>query len=403
MKFSAIHHPAVVPFATLASCCALFCNACAAKQDPAPITITDSSLAPAAQPSGMMFVPDSAKRTPSGFAYISISPGSGQKPSPNDAVNTVLTVRNIQGQIVDTANATFAIRHSNPFFEEILPLIEIGETIRVWGESRERIWDIQIVSVNGDFAAPYDAAAPPASASVLAPYSDVFWRLVENGTGPAPQDGQFIRVFMTRWNSDGEILESNRQSRGLIVLLNDEQKNTDPLHRNIFKRLSQGAHARLWIPGAHIGLSHDIVEDIWLAEILSELDPPAQLVPPASNPDVIHIQNTQFLRLKRTDPHAPLLQDGQSVDVSLACFNTGSGEIVDATALRQTPHIMQLTPEIGIWRDIMKLAAPGDSFITWIAQSDLPESVGLPLTCKVRVNAVVQQNGKNNAAPHNEK
>ena len=330
----------------------------------------------------ILLVPEDARRTPSGLAYISLSPGSGEKPDPRTAVDVMLRVRNLEGVVTDEARGTMAIAHSSPFFEEILPLMSLGETVRVWGESKERIWEIEMISVNEAYLPPSDVAEPPGDAQALSSFEDVKWRVVELGNGEKISQGQALRVHVTRWNRAGEILESSRAGKGMLLFMNDAQKKADPVHHDIFLAMRDGEHIRVWIPGDRLLHTEDIVEDIWIEEVLEGLRIPAT-EPPR---DALALEE---VRLKyEVASGGNKLEAGQAVEVEMACWH--GQDLIDASYLRGRHDVMELTEKLGVWMDIMTSVAPGDVFVTWIPASSLPESVGMDLTCRVHVYDVVE-------------
>ena len=122
----------------------------------------ESASAPAESTSSesSMMMPEDALKSPGGYAYIVLVKGNGTKPAHTAAVNVRLRVRSVDGNIVDEDTGTIAVAHSTPFLEEMIGLMEIGETIRVWGESQARIWEIELLSVDTTYDAPEDAAPP---------------------------------------------------------------------------------------------------------------------------------------------------------------------------------------------------------------------------------------------------
>ncbi len=359
--------------------CSLSCllTACASTPLPAPEEPMSS------QTSESMMIPDNALKTASGYAYIFLKQGTGIKPAHTDAVKVHLRVVNVEGTLVDESDATLAIAHSTPFLEEILPVMELGAVVRVWGESQARIWEIEMISVDEAYRAPEDVAAPPQDALTLDGFEQVHWRMVEPGTGENAHTGQAVRLHASRWKTDGEILESNRAGRGMVVFLNDESKQLDPIHDAMIHQMNLGAHARIWIPGAMTGMTFDLVEDLWLDEFLPQLETPKNLAKPDDNlteiePDAAWIQFS-------TQTNAQKLAENDAVEVDMTCWNGSTGVLIDSTYLRENRDVMEIKPALGVWFKIMQQAAPGDEFMTWIKASALPEQVNMDLVCHVHV------------------
>ena len=69
----------------------------------------------------------------------------------------------------------------------------------------------------------------------------------------------------------------------------------------------------------------------------------------------------------------------------MTCWNGSTGALIDSSYLRGSHDVMEITPALGVWHDIMQQAAPGDVFMAWIKASALPEQVNMDLTCHVQV------------------
>lgn len=364
-----------------------FLTACATTSNVAVSESSTESAQTETQESGdngSMLIPENALRTESGYAYVVLKPGNGQKPAMTDAVQVHLRVLNVEGAVVDEESATVAYSHSTPFVTEMLSLMEIGEQVRAWGESQARIWEIELMGIDETYRAPEDAAAAPEDAFHLPDYDDVRWRLIEPGKGEIAHTGQALRVQASRWKSNGEILESNRASRGQIVFLNDESQQLDPLHNAMLRQMNEGAHVRMWIPAVLIGTDYDLVEDMWLAEYLTQLDVPNELTVPDDKNVIAILPDGAWIRFD-TQGNAEKLVENDAVQVDMTCWNAANGVLIDSSILRGAHDVMEIKPALGIWFDIMKQAAPGAEFMAWIKASAMPEQVNMDLTCRVQV------------------
>jgi len=329
--------------------------------------------------SDSMMIPTDAHHSPLGYAYIVLSPPTGSKPPQQAAVDVHFLIRDATGTIVDESKATLAMWHSTPFLEEILSLMSIGETVRVWGESRTRIWEISLLGVNESYNAPPDVAHSPPDASTTS--QGASWRLVELGEGKLPNPNQVIRFHATRWRSTGEILESSRASDGILLLLNEQLARTDPLHYERFLDMPVGTHIRIWIP-AHVWHGEvDVVEDLWLTEIIEILDPPADLAPPA---DLMPLMDGIWF-LSQSSPSDQILKHGQIIHVDMTCWKSLTGELIEASRLRPDHHEMLISDSLGIWQDVMTNAHVGEAFRVWLSAHVLPEGIEFDMTCRVKV------------------
>lgn len=347
-----------------------------------PTSALGQSLSESSEPDSMM-IPEGARRTPSGYAYVTLRAGR-EKPLATDAVRVHLKVLTVEGAVVDENDATLAVSHSTPFFEEFLPQMAIGEKIRVWGD-RARIWEIEMLSVDEHFRAPEDVASAPADALTVPGTEEVRYRILEPGHGAKPKAGQALRVQATRWKDSGEILESNRDSRGMVIFLTQEATQVDPVHDAVLRELNEGAHARLWIPASMLGAEFGMTEDLWLVEFLHDLDVPAELEAPDDAQIVEPDAAWMRFEARSESADAAKLAENEAVAVEMTCWNGQTGALVDSSLIRDKHDIMEIKPALGIWQKIMMQAAPGDIFMAWIKAAALPEQVNMDLVCRVKV------------------
>ena len=374
---------------------ALIICGCAGNPESAPKSATeeartnDIEQASSSDAVDSMMIPDNALKSPGGYAYVILKPGNGTKPAHTAAVDVNLRVRSVDGGIVDEGKGTIAAAHSTPFLEEMIGLMEIGETIRVWGESQARIWEIELIGVNDVYNPPEDVGAVPSDAMVLPGFEDVHYRVIEQGDGSSKiQEGQVIRFHATRWKSNGEILESSRAGRGMLLFLNDSQKALDPIHHAMVLQMTTGAHVRLWLPAARIQADSDIVEDFWVAERVFELEPP-ELKVPEDKAGLTEIAKDVWMRFDARNESPVLLKDSDAAEVDMTCWRAETGDLIEASYIREKHDVMDITQELGIWYDIMKNAAPGDTFVAWIGAKSLPKSVNMDLVCRMKVFGIV--------------
>ena len=347
------------------------------------VTPTPSNLAESLEFDSML-IPDHAQRTRSGYVYAYLRHGTNEMPAVTDAVRVHVTVRNLEGSILDDQEATISVSHSTPFLEEILPILDVGSAVRVWGESPSRIWDIALVGIDLEYRAPEDVAGPPDDAQVLPGFDGVWWKVLDPGHGPTAKTGQNLRIQATRWDRDGAVLESNRATEGMAVQLVPGSRQLDPIHFVVLHELREGAHARLWMQAETAGTPTDIVEDLWVARYLPELDAPSDLAVPLGDAGLVEVaKDAAWMRFITQNP-APKLAENDAVEVAMTCWNAASGELV--VARTQDSHdVMEISPNLGIWYDVMTHAAPGDSFMVWIRATALPAEVNMDLTCRVRI------------------
>ena len=353
---------------------------CASAQNVPVSSPVESETVEAQVDEGTMMIPENAMKTPSGLAYVYLEQGNGEKPD-IDAVKVHLRVLDVEGSLQGEESLSLALSHSTPFLEEMLPLLGIGDKVRVWGESRDRIWEIELLGVDEQFRAPSDASQPPSDALVLKGFDSIRWRVIESGNGEKAKLNQVFEIYASRWKSSGEILESNRSGKGQIVVLNEENAQIDPIHLAVLQELNEGAHVRLWIPSEMNGLNTDVVEDLWVGRHIAELDTPSELSVPTENVTVVEPDGA-WVRLERSSGTAKLVEN-DNVEVDMTCWDASNGNLVDAGLLHGHHEIMEIKPQLGVWYKIMQQAAPGDVLMTWIKASAMPEQVTMDLVCRV--------------------
>ena len=121
-------------FALLSTSCASAPLASNAIQSESTSTESNSDLL---RDGENLLIPSDSKRSPNGYAYRVIEQGTDQSPSYRDAVRVRLRLRNLEGETIEEGERILSIAHSTPLLEEILPLMHIGETMRVWGDNRD--------------------------------------------------------------------------------------------------------------------------------------------------------------------------------------------------------------------------------------------------------------------------
>lgn len=339
-----------------------------------------------------LLIPSDSKRSPHGYVYAVIRKGTQQRPEHTDAVKVRLRLRNLEGIVLEEGQRILSIAHSTPLLEEILPLMHIGETYRVWGDNRD-IWEIEMIAVDDTFRAPNDVAQPPKDADVVEEFPDVRWRVIESGGGETITAGEAVRIHISRWDSDGSILESSKLGRGMVYLLNKQSADADPLHTLILQKLTLGAHVRLWIPAQRAHLPFDIVEDLVVVEKLPDLKFPT--FPSPSDGEILALRNNAKIAFEQKSAE-PKLESGDSVKVDMTCWNAESGDIVEASYWHAEPMTMDIDEKLGIYFDIMTQIGAGDKILAQIPKEALPETVGMPLICRIHVIEKIEEESSQN-------
>lgn len=327
-----------------------------------------------------LLIPSDSKRSPNGYAYRVIEQGTDQSPSYRDAVRVRLRLRNLEGETIEEGERILSIAHSTPLLEEILPLMHIGETMRVWGDNRD-IWEIEMIAIDDTFKAPDDIAQPAGDAKPVEGFPDVACKVIDSGSGEAISSGDAVRIHISRWEPNGAIVESSKLGRGMVYILNDQSAATDPLHTRILETLAPGAHIRLWIPAQRAHLPFDIVEDLFVVEKLPELKFPS--FPEPGHAEIVDLRDGVKIAFEHKTT-TEKLKDGDSIKVDMTCWNADTGDIVEASYWHAEPETMDIGSPLGIYFDIMTQLGIGDTALARIPKDTLPATVGMPLICRIR-------------------
>ena len=168
-------------------------------------------------------------------------------------------------------------------------------------------------------------------------------------------------------------------------MLNEAQKQLDPVHHAMILQMQPGMHVRLWLPKERIHSNSDIVEDLWVVERINELEPPQNCTVPDDKSNLIEVTPDVWMQKLNASSEPQMLHESDAVTVDLTCWRADNGELIEASYMREKHDIMDIKPELGVWFDIMQKAAPGDTFITWIPAKALPDSVHLDMVCRVTI------------------
>lgn len=359
----------------LLSACVL--SACVAKERVIEAPKVEVSKEDAAV---LPWLPKDAQRTELGFAYVILDAGSEVYPPAGRAVDVKISAFDVSGTLLESQEATLAPWRKTSAFEEVAGHLAVGARARLWGESQEHIWELELVGVSERFSPPLDIDAAPEDAASLS--LGGHWRFVSKGEGVLPKANQFVRIHATRWKASGEIVESNRDSDGMIVLLNAAQAENDPLHRELLMLMPVGSHVRAWIPAESYGGSVDLVEDLWLEEILFKFDPPEALL---SGPDEAEsealTEGVWLHAVDAKDEAGQLAVDGEAVLVDMRCWSKEDGRLVESSDLRGGRQRLELGPELGPWHSVLSHAEFGKTYYAWFSASSLPADAALAIAC----------------------
>ena len=234
----------------------------------APVTSTATAPGGVSAPPDVAAPPAAATRTPSGLAWIPLSPGHGQeRPGPHDRVTVNYSGWTTGGAMFDSSVArgvpsTMSLDAVMPGWTEGLQLMTKGEKRRFWipgplayGDGRVTngaprgtlVFDIELL----DFgrtpmpAPPRTLTAPPASATRTP--SGLAYEILKHGKGGKhPQAGSMVDLYYAGWTPDGTLFDS---------ALVPGQPATVPVFGVIkgwtegLQLLAEGDKARFWVPG----------------------------------------------------------------------------------------------------------------------------------------------------------
>jgi peptidylprolyl isomerase len=175
-------------------------------------------------PSDVAAMPATAKKTPGGVGYKTLTPGKGTThPAATDMVTVQYAGWTTDGKMFDrsTEPVTFPLNRLIKGWGEALPLMVAGEKTRLWipstlaynGQPNRPagmlVFDIELIEFSpSPTAAPPDVKAPPADAKRT--NSGLAYKSVKPGTGKDhPVRTSMVTVHYTGWTTDGKMFDSS--------------------------------------------------------------------------------------------------------------------------------------------------------------------------------------------------
>jgi FKBP-type peptidyl-prolyl cis-trans isomerase len=219
---------------------------------------------PQPAPPDVAAAPSDATKAASGLAYKLLGKSGGEKPNPWDRVTIHFTGWTADGVMFDSSRSRerpeiFDLPKVIPGWREALPLLSIGDSMRVWvpqvlayqgrlGEPKGTVvFDLELVSIERlpePPRAPADVAAAPRNAKRTK--SGLAYRIVHKGEGATkPSAIDEVEVQYSAWTTDGALFDSS-VVRG--------KPATVPVSRVIpgwaegLQLMAEGDKALFWIP-----------------------------------------------------------------------------------------------------------------------------------------------------------
>ncbi len=342
-------------------------------------------------PPDVAAAPADAKKTASGLAYKTLTPGTGDKmPQPQDRVKVHYTGWTTDGKMFDSSvkrgsPASFALKGVIKGWTEGLQLMKIGEKTRFWipaglayGEKPRGgrpagmlVFDVQLLEIiDGPkpIPPPPDVAAAPADAKKTS--SGLAYKVMKKGTGKAkPKAYDRVQVHYTGWTTDGKMFDSSHmRKRPASFPLNGVIKGwTEGLQLMVV-----GESTRFWIPvelaynnapGKPAGM---LVFDVELLQIFPGKPPiPApkdvKAAPSSAKKTSSGLAYKVIKKGKgKTKPSAT-----SKVTVHYTGWTT-DGKMFDSSVQRGRPATFPLNGVIKGWTEGLQLMVEGEKTRFWI-------------------------------------
>lgn len=340
-------------------------------------------------PADVAAAPADAATTPSGIAYKSISPGTGEAPSDNDSVKVQLTAWTSDGTTVETTDGrkTPKLVRMNrppvPGLAEAIKLMKTGETMRFWippdltykgrkgAPEGTLCYEIKLEEILRAPTTPPDVAAAPADATKTA--TGLAYKVLTPGTGDKkPRKWDRVQVHYTGWTTDGKMFDSS-VTRG--------RPSTFPVDRVVpgwtegLQLMVKGEKTRFWVPeslayaGAPGKPAGMLVFDVELIEIEEQPEPPPPPEVPAdvAAPPADATKTASGLAYKVLKPGTgdKKPKDTDVVEVHYSGWTT-DGKMFDSSVTRGKPTSFPLNRVIKGWTEGLQLMVVGEKTRFWI-------------------------------------
>ncbi|MEZ4366544.1 MAG: FKBP-type peptidyl-prolyl cis-trans isomerase [Kofleriaceae bacterium] len=338
-------------------------------------------------PADVGAAPADAIRTSSGLAYklLHVVPGA-PKPGRNDTVNIMYTGWTPAGDTFYTTRTrgkpmAMPLGSAAPGFAEALGLLGTGDKALLWipaaigyrarpqADAIDRVYEVELVSIDPAPPVPPDVAAPPPEAKVSP--SGVASLVIRPGTGKEkPQRWDDVTYVYTQWDVTGKMLESTemrkRPSTGAPFRL-------PPGIEEALTGMVVGERSRFWIPGPIARKSEPPAEGTFTFEIeVSAIQhkeappptPPDVAAPPADAKRTASGLAYKVLRAGAGKVHPTATQGAKVVYTGW----TRDGRMFESSVLTGRPAEVTLNGVITGWTEALQLMSVGDRYRIWIPE-----------------------------------
>lgn len=334
--------------------------------------------------------PSHALRTSEGVSYILLDGESstGDSPSINDTVTVHYQGWTTDGNLFDSSinrgqPATFALSKVIKGWQYGLPVMKIGQTIRMWipvalaYDGREGappgmlVFEVELLAIDKAPATPANLTRAPTDATVTA--TGLAYKVLQAGQGTEhPDKHDKVRVHYSGWTTDGKLFDSSvtRGHPAEFSVNGIIAGWTEGL-----QLMTVGETTRMWIPTE---LAYDGKPErpagmlIFDVELLEIIDLPA---PPPTPKDVAKAPR----RAKRTKSKLRyrLLHRGDGTIYPTATSRvrvhysgwTTDGKLFDSSIPRGRPATFPLNAVIAGWTEGLQLMRVGDQMRFWIPEA----------------------------------
>lgn len=345
-------------------------------------------------PTDVAAAPADAQKTASGLASKLLTKGTGtDHPSAEDTVTVHYSGWTTDGKLFDSSvkrgePTSFPLNGVIKGWTEGLQLMVTGEKRRFWipaglaygenpGGGRPGgllVFDVELLNIKTGPKVPKvpdDVAAAPADAEKTA--SGLATKVLTKGTGTAhPKEIDIVKVELSLWSADGQLLQSTAQS-GAPAEVPLDQMRIGGFAEGL-KLMVVGEKRRLWIPAKLAfgdnpppGAPTDgLVVDAELLGIKEGVAPPAAPADVAAAPaDAEKTASGLASKVisKGTGTDHPKASD--SVTVHYSGWTT-DGKLFDSSVKRGEPTSFPLTGVIKGWTEGVQLMVVGEKRRFWI-------------------------------------
>lgn len=335
--------------------------------------------------------PANATKTPSGLAFIVLTPGTGtDHPAVNDTVKVNYTGWTTDGKMFDSTiqprqpgrkpePANLSLAKVIPGWTEGIQLMTVGEKRRFWipeelaykgrrgAPAGMLVFEVELLGITPGPKPPADVAAPPPDAEKTK--DDLVTKVLQKGTGTAhPQANDGVRVNYSVWERDGKLLDESRDDKPAVRPVTGFSEGwTEGLEMMV-----PGEKRMFWVPASlapapRPGMppTNDVTMVIELIDILPGPKTPPDVKAPPKDATVEKDGLATKVLAHGTGKVHPTRTD--RVTVNYAGWTT-DGKMFDASFTRGEPATFPVSGVIAGWSEAIQLMVEGEKRRIWIPE-----------------------------------